>query len=102
MLQAINSTSFYIVNWLVLLFIVWMVFLIRHMSDETLIKRETALIVGIWLASSFLQFLTFFGTQFRNCYRDTPVPEVIAHTYVITYLIIILRDLCVLGIMMFF
>ena len=41
-------------------------------------------------------------TQFKDCFRDAPVSEVISSTYVITYLIIILRDLSVLGTMMFF
>ena len=89
-------------NWIVLVLLVYMVFLIRHMSDETLIKQETVIIVGIWLFASFLQFSTFFVTQFKDCYRDNKISEVIADTYVITYNIIILRDFSVLCTMMYF
>ena len=49
-------------NWIVLALLIWMVFKIRKMDDETLIKRETVTIVAIWLFASFSQFTAFFVT----------------------------------------
>ena len=79
-----------------------MVYKIRHMNDETLIKEETVTIAGIWLIASFLQFVLFLITQFKDCARPNPISEVIQNTYLGTYLCIIFRDLLVLGTMMYF
>ena len=72
------------------------------MNDETLIKKETVIIAGTWLVASFIQFVLFFVTQFKDCVQDNPISEVIQNTYVATYMCIISRDLCVLGTMMYF
>ena len=101
-LQGINITSFFVVNWIVLFLIVLMVCQIRHMNDETLIKRETVIIAGTWLVASFIQFVLFFVTQLKDCIQHNPISEVIQNTYVATYMCIILRDLCVLCTMMYF
>ena len=101
-LQLINNTSFYILNWIVLALLIWMVYKIRKMDDETLIKKETVTIVAIWLFASFSQFTAFFVTQYNDCYRGNPISRIISNTYVITYLIIILRDISVLAIMIYF
>ena len=46
--------AFYIVNWIALLAIVGMVFAIRHVTDETLIKRECFYLSGIWVTFSLV------------------------------------------------
>ena len=72
------------------------------MNDETLIKKETVIIAGIWLVASFIQFVLFFVTQYKDCVQDNLISDVIQNTYVATYMCIISRDLCVLGTMMYF
>ena len=53
-LDTTNNMAFYIVNWIALLAIVGMVFAIRHVTDETLIKRECFYLSGIWVTFSLV------------------------------------------------
>ena len=101
-LQTINSASFYIVNWLALVAIVAMVYAIRHVMDETLIKRECVLLVFIWVMFSIIQFSMFFWGQISDCFQDNPITSVIESTYKVTYWAIILRDASVLSTTMYF
>ena len=48
-LQAINVLSFYSVNFIFLFTLLFMVYKIRHINDDTKIKAECATIVLLWL-----------------------------------------------------
>jgi hypothetical protein len=37
-----------------------MIYRIRHINDETLIKRECAFIVGVWIFFSFFNLVCFY------------------------------------------
>lgn len=101
-LQILNSASFYIVNWLALISIVGMMYAIRHVTDETLIKKECSILVLIWVIFSIVQYSMFFWGQISDCYRDNPITNVIQSTYSVTYWSIILRDLTALTTTMYY
>ena len=51
-LEYVNKGSFYVSNAVALLIIIVMVYRIRHVVDETLIKKECAIIVLAWMFCS--------------------------------------------------
>ena len=53
-LQLYNTTMFFVINWLFLVILILMIYRIRHVNDETLIKRECALIVSNLVLFSLL------------------------------------------------
>ena len=67
-LDTTNNMAFYIVNWLALGAIVGMVFAIRHVNDETLIKRECVYLSAIWVVFSLIQFSMFFWSCSIVCW----------------------------------
>ena len=62
-LQAINVLSFYSVNFIFLFTLLWMVYKIRHINDDTKIKAECATIVLLWLFISIWQYAVFVSDQ---------------------------------------
>lgn len=62
-----NSISFYIVNWVALVILIWLVFRIRHTGDDTYLKLECIFIVGIWVVFSLPQYATFFYNYYVAC-----------------------------------
>ena len=62
-LQAINVLSFYSVNFIFLFTLLWMVYKIRNINDDTKIKAECATIVLLWLFISIWQYAVFVSDQ---------------------------------------
>lgn len=53
-MRATNTTVYIVVNWVFLLILIKMIWRIRHINDETLIKSENAWIVGVWIVLSIV------------------------------------------------
>jgi hypothetical protein len=66
--QIVNSIAFYVINWVFLVVLIWMIYKIRNINDDTSIKRECAWIVGIWTTLSILQYVTFLIQTKDECY----------------------------------
>jgi hypothetical protein len=49
-LEILNLISTYTVNFMFMIALIWMVYKIRHINDDTKIKSECSLIVFWWLA----------------------------------------------------
>lgn len=52
--KAINTMVFLGLNWIFLVLLLLKIYRIRHINDETLIKRECAAIVGAWTSFSLI------------------------------------------------
>ena len=74
-LENINRSIFYVANAAGLLIIIFMVFRIRHVADETLIKRECAIIVVVWIVCSIWVFGTFISDALANCIGGWTYPQ---------------------------
>ena len=37
--RFVNSIAFFLINWIFLMVLIWMIYKIRHINDETLIKK---------------------------------------------------------------
>lgn len=48
-MKTINTFMLFGVNWIFLVGLLIMLFKIRHIEDETMIKRECVIIVGVWV-----------------------------------------------------
>ena len=66
-LTLANSISFYVFNWLALVLLIWLVFRIRHTGDDTNLKRESVVIVSIWVLCSILQYTVFIYNYVVTC-----------------------------------
>lgn len=62
-----NSISFYLVNWAGLIVLIWLVYRIRHTSDDTFLRRECVCVVGLWVLFSILQIATFVYNYIMSC-----------------------------------
>ena len=58
-IQTLNIITFLVSNWLFLVVLLWMIFKIRHIEDETLIKWESVCLISTWTIFSFLQYVLF-------------------------------------------
>ena len=103
-----NSISFYVVNWLALIILIWLVFRIRHTGDDTNLKRECMTIVMIWVLCSILQYIIFIFNYVITCHGDEgklTTDELSLRyeiSYSITYWLIMARDLaCLLSMLVF-
>lgn len=47
--RNVNTVAFFFVNWLFMMALIQMIYRIRHIHDETLIKNECLWIVAIWI-----------------------------------------------------
>lgn len=52
--KGINTMVFLGLNWVFLVLLLLKIYRIRHINDETLIKRECAAIVGVWISFSLI------------------------------------------------
>lgn len=66
-LLEINQVSFYVVNFLFMLALIWMVNKIRHIHDNTYISRECSVIVFWWMLCSFLQYFLWTVLKINIC-----------------------------------
>ena len=101
-LEDINRSIYYVANAAGLLIIIFMVFRIRHVTDETLIKKECALIVFVWIVCSIWVFGTFISDALANCLGGWTYPRALQLTYRISYWSIILRNVSTLAISMYY
>ena len=62
-----NTTVYVFVNWVFLLILMRMIWKIRHIEDDTLIKRESTYIVGLWIFLSMVQTYIFMGFEDVQC-----------------------------------
>ena len=103
-----NSISFYILNWIGLLLLIWMVFRIRHTGDETYLKFECVWIVGVWVFFSIIQYATFIYNYIVSCDNENgdisaaELRDKFVISYKVVYWVIIARDLCALIVMVIF
>lgn len=91
-LYIINVLVFYMVNWLFLMALVTMLYFIRHINDETMIKRECAFIVATWVLFSTCQYVVYTYSQVALCYSN--VNDTISAQF--TYILILGRDITTL------
>lgn len=90
---------FIIVNWIFLLILIWMVWRIRNIQDKTLIKQESAWIVGIWVLLSFFQYV--FSLEFGRM-MCSATPSDSRFVFVMTFWLIFARDILTLFVTVFF
>ena len=102
-LESLNRVVFYVVNAMVLLVIISMVFRIRHVVDETLIKRECAWIVFLWIICSFWVFCVAINDVLGYCnWGILSEMDAIRVTYFLSYWTLIIRNIAILGIILYF
>ena len=101
-LENINRSIFYIANCSGLLIIISMVFRIRHVADETLIKKECAMIVVVWIVCSIWVFGTFISETLADCVGGWTYTDALRVSYQVSYWSIILRNVIVTGITLYF
>lgn len=53
-MRASNTAIFIVVNWVFLVVLAQMIYRIRNIQDETLIKQECVAIIGSWISLCFL------------------------------------------------
>jgi hypothetical protein len=56
----INVTSMTVTQFIYYTILLFMIYRIRHIDDETLIKRECAAIVGMWILFSSVNLVCFY------------------------------------------
>ena len=66
-----NSISFYLINWCLLMILIWLVYRIRHTRDDTNLKRECVCIVAIWVLCSVFQYCVFIYNYIITCDENT-------------------------------
>ena len=107
-LSLANSLSFYAFNWLALTLLIWLVFRIRHTGDDTNLKRESVVIVSIWVLGSILQYTVFIYNYVVTCngeegkFSPTELSVRYQISYKVVYWLIISRDLSCLITMIVF
>lgn len=94
--RLMNSVAFFVTNWTFLMLLTWMIYRIRHIQDETLIKNECAWVVGIWISLSVCQYILFLVYTSAECdlLNDQTRPDnnYYQFSYQMTYWVIIARD----------
>lgn len=102
-LTTINILSFYSLNFFFLLALTIMVWRIRKIDDDTMIKSECTSIVILWCLFAVIQYGFFIATQLDSCdsswLTDHNMQQFI---YQGTYWLIIARDSLTLFITMAF
>ena len=97
-----NRGVFYAANALVLLIIICMLFRIRHVADETLIKRECAMLVMVWIFFSVWVFGAFVSDGLSNCIGGWSYTQAVRFTYYISYWTLMIRNLLILSITLYY
>jgi hypothetical protein len=60
--KLVSIIAFLVFNWIFLTTLLIKIYRIRHIHDETLIKRECAVILGVWILFSIAQYALFLLT----------------------------------------
>ena len=66
-LVGINSTTFFLLNWIFLLVIIVAIYKIRKMNDRLEIRKEMTWCVALWSLFDFFQYVFYFFTQMALC-----------------------------------
>lgn len=67
-LQAINLVAVYIINFAFFVILLFMIYKIRHINDETLVGRECSYVIGLWMFTSITNFAAFEVDAFGSCH----------------------------------
>jgi hypothetical protein len=65
--KQVSIIAFLVFNWIFLTTLLIKIYRIRHIHDETLIKRECAVILGVWILFSIAQYIFFLLSQTQLC-----------------------------------
>ena len=79
-----------------------MIYRIRHINDDTLIKRECAAIVAIWLNLALFSLIAFFCQQIFQCNREPTKDRLFYESTAASYWLILIRDLSTLVVMLWY
>jgi len=79
-----------------------MIYRIRHINDDTLIKRECAAIVAIWLNLALFSVIAFFCQQIFQCNREPTKDKLFYESTTASYWLILIRDLSTLFVMLWY
>ena len=108
-LQVVNVSMFFGINWVFLLMIVRSVFHVRHIKDRLEIRKEMTYIVVLWSIFCLLQYCWYLieqagteGCAFGQLTNVGFLIELDQISNILTYYTILLRDLTVLGITVIF
>lgn len=66
-LILINETSSAVFNGFFFFILIWMIYKIRHIVDDTLVKNECAYVVTVWIFMSICQYILFLQQQADQC-----------------------------------
>ena len=94
-LLGINTFMFYCVNFFFLLFVVLMLYKIRHIKDKLETRYEMGYLVAFWTFFCCIQYSLFLFDQINMCPSMKPV---FRHSYITSYYCMLLRDLVMLVI----
>ena len=108
-LQVVNVSMFFGINWVFLLMIVRSVFNVRHIKDRLEIRKEMTYIVVLWSIFCLLQYCWYLieqagseGCSFGQLTNVGFLIKLDQISTVLTYYTILFRDLTVLAITVIF
>lgn len=100
--QVIQLVLYYAMNYAIALFFIFMVYKIRHIRDDTKIALEVTW-VGAWMIILALPFWFILSLMYYNRCINTTLSNLKVEKFLATiYGLIILRDLVVMGITVYF
>lgn len=101
-LMIVNSLMFYSINWCFILANVMMLHRIRHIRDRLLIREEMGSIVVVYTVFCYLQYICYIFNQRASCPSVDTSDWLIVHSEMLSYWILLLRDLAILGIVCYY
>jgi uncharacterized RDD family membrane protein YckC len=99
---AINSTMVSLYEFTFFLLLLRMIYRIRHINDDTLIKRECFVIIAIWLNLALFTLIAFFCQQIFQCDREPENDRLFYDSTVTVFWLLLTRDLSTLGVMLWY
>lgn len=70
-MQFINLFAVYFTTFGFLLVLIFMIYKIRHINDDTLIKKECAYVIGLWIIIGTIDFLLYLIYQYAVCHSSS-------------------------------
>ena len=103
-LRGSNTASFILVNWCFLVVLLYMIYRIRHIHDDTMIRMECVWIVFTWVSLSFVQYVLFllYGNVSCTMLANGERASYSRFLFTSTFWIILARDFLITGISAFF
>ncbi len=84
------------------LLLLHMIYRIRHINDDTLIKRECFVIIAIWLNLALISLIAYFCQQIFQCDREPENDRLFYDSTVVVFWLLLTRDLSTLGVMLWY